>query len=109
VSITVSAKKRAGNDQDRVDVLVALYENGLVTECKAGENRRKLLTNEYVVRSLETACTLPAGADAVVTGQVLLELWQSFSPSTTGIVIFLQNPVSKEVFGAQQFHLPHTL
>jgi len=111
VSVTVSAKKRAGNDQDRVDVLVALYENGLVTECKAGENRRKLLTNEYVVRSLETACTLPppAGADAVVTGQVLLQLWQSFSPSTTGIVIFLQNPVSKEVFGAQQFQLPHTL
>jgi hypothetical protein len=94
-----------------VDVLVALYENGLVTECKAGENRRKLLTNEYVVRSLETACTLPpaADADAVVTGQVLLQLWQSFSPSTTGIVIFLQNPVSKEVFGAQQFHLPQTL
>jgi len=95
-----------------VDVLVAIYENGLVTECKAGENRRKQLTNEYVVRSLETACTLPAAAadaDAVVTGQVLLQLWQSFSPSTTGIVIFLQNPVSKEVFGAQQFHLPHTL
>jgi hypothetical protein len=108
VSVTVSTKKKTTDET--VDVMVALYENGLVTECTAGENRGKLLTNEYVVRGLETACTLQEGVPKKpVSGQVLFELWRGFSTSTTGIVIFLQNPASKEIFGAEHFQLPDTL
>lgn len=108
VSVTVSTKKKTTDET--VDVMVALYENGLVTECTAGENRGKLLTNEYVVRGLETACTLQEGVPKKpVSGQVLFELWPGFSTSTTGIVIFLQNPTSKEIYGAEHFQLPVTL
>jgi hypothetical protein len=108
VSVTVSTKKKTTDET--VDVMVALYENGLVTECTAGENRGKLLTNEYVVRGLETACTLQEGVPKKpVSGQVLFELWPGFSTSTTGIVVFLQNPTSKEIYGAEHFQLPVTL
>lgn len=45
-------------DNDGANILVALYENGLVTDCPRGENKGRVLSNDYVVRKLEKLCTV---------------------------------------------------
>lgn len=41
--------------------MVALFESGLVTEVRSGENARRTLANDYVVRLLRPVATLAAG------------------------------------------------
>ncbi|MFW5440157.1 MAG: DUF1223 domain-containing protein [Methylophilaceae bacterium] len=53
-SITLKANAEAVNvgDIKNADVFVALYQNGLVTKVKAGENVGRELKHDYVVRKL---------------------------------------------------------
>ncbi|KAL5147683.1 hypothetical protein HKD37_06G017299 [Glycine soja] len=45
-------------DNDGANIMVALSENGLVTDCPRGENKGRVLSNDYVVRKLEKLCTV---------------------------------------------------
>lgn len=105
VSLNVSLKSKV--EGYTLDVMVAIYENGLVTDCSKGENRGRILTNDFVVTGLERACTIQdLPAKKIAKGEVTLQLWEGFVKSKCGVVVFLQNPVSLEVFGAQQIDLP---
>ncbi|CAM6129215.1 unnamed protein product [Calypogeia fissa] len=105
VSLNISLKTKV--EGYKLDVMVAIYENGLVTNCAKGENRGRILTNDFVVTGLERACTIQdLPAKKVTKGEVILHLWEGFVRSKCGVVVFLQNPTSLEVFGAQQIDLP---
>lgn len=103
VSLSVSFKLKV---EGNVDVMVAIFENGQVTDCAKGENRGRVLTNDSIVRSLEKACTLQNGQSKKVQGQVSLKLWEAFSKAKCGMAVFLQNPSSMEVYGAQLLEFP---
>lgn len=92
VSVAEAAKR------GRVGVHVALYENNLANDVRAGENRGKRLRHDYVVRRLEGPLPLPAGER--------LELRQRFrlapewKRTDLGIAAFVQDHKSGEVLQA---------
>ncbi|XP_066395021.1 uncharacterized protein [Miscanthus floridulus] len=88
-------------------VLVALYENGLVTDCGRGENKGKSLLNDHVVRRLEKVAAVREGASAkkTVSGTVQFPLWDGFRATKCGLVLFVQN-AALQVLGVQHFDLP---
>lgn len=90
-----------------LDILVALYENGHVTDCTKGENRGRVLTNDFVVRCLEKACTVKdVSGRKTVTGKVTFNLWEGYNRSKCGLVMFFQNTSTMEIQGAQSLELP---
>lgn len=89
----------AGLERD-LDVLVALYENGLVTEVGSGENARRTLRNDYVVRRLQKAFVLPPAAGSRQAGEVTLPLDGAWKRANLGVVAFIQDPATLAVHGA---------
>jgi hypothetical protein len=88
-------------------VMVALYENGVVTDCGRGENKGKALLNDHVVRGLEKVAAVRDGASAkkTVSGSVQFPLWDGFRATKCGVVLFVQN-AALQVLGVQHFDLP---
>lgn len=103
VSLSISSKLKVDGN---LDVMVAMFENGVVTDCAKGENRGRVLTNDFIVRSLDKACTIQNGQTKKVQGQVSIKLWDTYSKAKCGMAVFLQNPSSMEVYGAQLVNLP---
>lgn len=108
VSGSVASKMKV--EEHKVDVMLAMYEDNLVTMCSKGANTGRTLTNDSVVRALERLCTLESGA-AKKNRQVnaTVSVWDGFTRSRAGAVVFLQNQVTKEVYGAQRVELPESL
>jgi len=70
-----------------LDILVALYENEHVIDCTKGENKGRVLTNDFVVRCLEKAHTVKdVSARKTVTGKVTFNLWEGYSRSKCRLV-----------------------
>jgi hypothetical protein len=83
-----------------LDLWVAVYETGLTTKVGAGENSSATLHNDYVVRRLEKALTLPAAAGAADSGEVVLGLDKRWQRESLGVAAFLQDPKTMVIYGA---------
>jgi hypothetical protein len=83
-----------------LDLWVAVYEIGLTTKVGAGENASRTLSNDFVVRRLEKALTLPGTAGAEDSGEVLLGLDKRWDREHLGIAAFLQDPKTMAIQGA---------
>ncbi|GLT83403.1 hypothetical protein SLE2022_016940 [Rubroshorea leprosula] len=106
LQVSISGALRTRIDSNGVDIMLALYENRLVNDCPSGENKGKVLVNDFVVRKLEKVCTVKdMNAKKTVTGTVTLTLWDGFNSSKCGVAIFLQNK-AHQIFGSQNFQLP---
>ena len=93
-------------DSTGIDIMVALYENGLVTDCPRGENSGRVLANDYVVRKLEKLCTVKdLAAKKTVSETAHFTVWDGFNSAKCGVAVFLQN-ASLQIFGTQSFQLP---
>ena len=96
----VSVASAAG--ETTVEVWLALYENNLESQVRAGENSGKTLRHDYVVRRLIGPLAL--GKDG------RLSLWQQIVPdpgwkrADLGVVAFVQNEASGEILQALQRH-----
>lgn len=90
----------------RADVMVALYESGLVTECDKGENKGRVLTNNYVVRRLEKLVSVKGiSPNKNLSASLQFTLWDGFNSATCGLLLFVQN-ASLHTFGVQRFQIP---
>ncbi|CAL9134799.1 Secreted protein [Musa troglodytarum] len=90
----------------RADVMVALYESGLVTDCDKGENKGRVLTNNYVVRRLEKLVSVKGiSPKKNLSASLQFTLWDGFNAATCGLLLFVQN-ASLHTFGVQQFQIP---
>ncbi|HEX6865329.1 MAG TPA: DUF1223 domain-containing protein [Thermoanaerobaculia bacterium] len=83
-----------------LDLWVAVYETGLTTKVGAGENASATLHNDYVVRRLEKALTLPGSAGAADSGEVVLGLDKRWKRERLGVAAFLQDPKTMVIHGA---------
>jgi len=83
-----------------LDLWVAVYETGLTTKVGAGENSSATLHNDYVVRRLEKALTLPGTAGATDSGEVVLGLDKRWKRERLGVAAFLQDPKTMVIHGA---------
>jgi len=82
-----------------LDLWVAVYEKDLTTKVGSGENASSTLHNDYVVRRLEKALTLPGtvGADS---GEIVLGLDKRWNRRNLGVTAFLQDPRTMAIHGA---------
>jgi hypothetical protein len=105
-SLTREAKGADGLKPARgLDVWVALYETNLTTAVGRGENARRTLRNDYVVRRLVKAFSLPATPGAAHSGAVALALDPAWKRADLGVAAFLQDPVTLAVQGAARERL----
>jgi hypothetical protein len=100
VRVTVEAALSREIDGERVEVLVAVVEDGLLTPVGRGENARRTLANDRVVRRLDRALTLPAEAGASATGELTVRLDPGWDRDRLGLAAFLQDPESLAIHGA---------
>ncbi|KAJ6728008.1 hypothetical protein OIU74_006123 [Salix koriyanagi] len=109
LQVSLSGALRAKVDHNGVKVMVALYESGLVTDCPRGENKGRVLSNEYVVKKLEKLCTVKdISAKKTVSGTVNFALWEGFNGSKCGVAVFVEDN-SHQIFGSQSIQLPDTI
>jgi hypothetical protein len=83
-----------------LDLWVAVYETGLSTKVGAGENASRTLANDFVVRRLERALTLPGAAGSSDAGEVVLGLDKRWNRERLGVAAFLQDPKTLAIHGA---------
>lgn len=110
LQVSLTGALRAKVDSHGTDIMVALYESGLVTDCQKGENKGRVLANDYVVRKLEKLCSVKdISAKKTVTGTVNFLLWEGFNSSKCSVAVFVQNGSTHHIFGSQSFQLPDNL
>jgi hypothetical protein len=87
------------------DVLVAVVEDGLVTDVPRGENRGRTLEHNAVVRRIGTVGEIAHGnGDArLTTSIVLAEDWQT---ERLRIIAFVQERDSRRIIGAASAEVP---
>jgi hypothetical protein len=103
LTVTVDAQAPAGA-RGRLEVWVALYESGLDTEVRGGENARKTLHDDYVVRRLERAFEVSGSGPR--QGAVTLRLDGEWVRGKLGVAAFLQDRKTREVLGAASTAVP---
>ncbi len=90
---------RSGGTGD-LDLWVAVYESGLSTSVKAGENASRVLRNDRVVRRFEKALTLPAAAGSEKSAEIVLGIDKRWKQDALGVAAFLQDPATLAIEGA---------
>lgn len=86
---------RARVDRGSARVMVALYENGIRTPVTRGENARKKLVNDGIVRWLGSAGDAGVTEKAMTISIPLDRQWKSIN-----IAAFLQDPRTFAIYGA---------
>ena len=109
LQVSLSGALRTKVDSNGANVMVALHESGLVTDCPMGENKGRILSNDFVVRKLEKLCTVKdISAKKTISGTVNFPLWPSFNPTKCSIAVFVQSG-SHQIFGSQNIDLPNNI
>jgi hypothetical protein len=83
----------------KLDLMIALYETGLVTAVGKGENGGSTLRNDYVVRVLRRAGRL-SSADSHKEFREEISIEKGWDRARLGVAAFLQDPSSLEICGA---------
>jgi hypothetical protein len=95
VAVRVNARLRASAIQDSVGIFVVLYENELVTQVNAGENRGSKLHHDFVVREWIGPKPLPAKSNADMA--VTISLPAGGQTGNFGVAAFVENLHTQEV------------
>jgi hypothetical protein len=100
LSIEVAAEVTGSVAGDKLNAVVAVFENDLVTKVERGENRGLTLRNDYVVRRLQTAFALEPKAGASGRRTLELKLGRDWKPENLGVAAFLQDKGSLQIHAA---------
>ncbi len=101
VRVEVSKISRA-SPRGRVDLWVAVTEDGLETDVELGENARRRLRHAAVVRHLKSIDTLDTPIPDHVAAEVDLAIESGWHFPNLRLVAFLQEQESRHVLGAVQ-------
>lgn len=97
VTVVISAVPVA-TGSERIEVIVAVAEDGLVSEVSRGENARRRLRHDAVVRTLAPIGSLLPGRQAGVFERVMVSPDRSRG-GTLRLVAFLQDSKTRRVLG----------
>jgi hypothetical protein len=92
ISVAETAKRQ------RAEVYLALYENNLANDVRAGENRGERLRHDYVVRRLEGPFSLQD--DGRLALRQRFRLSPDWKRTDLGVAVFVQDRESGEVLQA---------
>jgi hypothetical protein len=88
---------RHNHNAGPAELYIAVYENNLFTDVRAGENRGERLRHDYVVRTLIGPLAIPDGSlrwtDKIAIGK-------DWKPGDLGVAAFVQSARSGEVLQA---------
>jgi hypothetical protein len=98
--VRVSAEVAAATGARRLELLVAVFENGLVTAVGRGENRGRSLHDDFVVRRLEKAFSLAAAPGTRRERELEVKLARGVRVENRGVGAFLQDPDSMRIHAA---------
>ena len=100
LAVDLSVETPSSIDAKRLDAVVVLYENGITTEVRRGENAGRTLEEDFVVRRLSRAFSLEPKAGAKRQKRVTIDLERSWKAENVGVVVFLQDPDTMRIYGA---------
>jgi hypothetical protein len=83
-----------------LEVMLAIYENGLVSKIDRGENGGRQLTYDYTVRKLLSAFELKPVQGTSAVKALNIDLDPSWSADHLGVVAFIQDAASLRIDGA---------
>lgn len=110
LQVSLSGQLRMKLDNEGANIMVALYENSVVTDCPKGENKGRVLSNDFVVRKLEKLCSLKdISPKKNISGTLSFSLWETFNSSKCGVAVFVEQNNTHHIFGCLKFDLPSNL
>jgi hypothetical protein len=86
--------------QDKADVWMAVTEEGLHSDVKAGENKGKMLEHAAVVRTLEKIGSTPAKGATPFVANPQIKLKANWKRENLRVVVFVQDRKSWRIVGA---------
>lgn len=102
--IRVTIKPTLPAQGEPIELYVALYENNLETQVKAGENRGERLRHDYVVRSLIGPVAVASNPITHWDGHIPIS--PEWKLENIGLAAFVQSTASGEVLQATAQELP---
>jgi len=100
LTVDVTAEMTESVRAGKLQLVVAVFENGLVTSVERGENGGRTLRNDFIVRRLETGFSLEPKAGARRQTVLTLKLDPAWKLPNLGVAAFLQDPRSMRIYGA---------
>lgn len=94
----VTILPRTTSRNEPLQLYLAVYENNLHSDVKAGENRGRHLRHDYVVRSLTGPIPVPANDALRWRGQ--LAVASDWKPADVGVAAFVQSANTGEILQA---------
>jgi hypothetical protein len=79
---------------------LAVFESGLVTRVESGENARRILENDYIVRLLRPAMLIEPGQEVAQRERVRIALDPAWAIGNLGLAAFLQDSETLEIDAA---------
>ncbi|KAL2483656.1 hypothetical protein Fot_45100 [Forsythia ovata] len=108
LKVSLTGALRTKVDQG-ANIMVALYESGLVTNCTNGANKDRVLANDFVVKRLEKLCSVKdISAKKAVSEKLKFSLWEGFNSNKCGVAVFVET-TSHQILSSQNFQLPDNL
>ena len=96
--LAVKLHARVDKDVPQADLVVALFESGITTAVRSGENADRSLTNDFIVRWEDRATAVHANADATAT--VTIPIAKDWNANHLGVAAFLQDPTTLAIYGS---------
>ena len=100
LQVKVNAQLLSSAGPGRLVVMLAIYENGLVSKIGAGENGGREINYDYTVRKLLPAFELDATQPGSFVQEMTIDLDRSWSLDHLGVAAFIQDPTSLRIEGA---------
>jgi len=100
LQVKVDAQLLSTAGPGRLLVMLAIYENGLVSKIGGGENGGREITYDYTVRKLLPAFELDATQPGSFAQEMTIDLDRSWSLDHLGVAAFIQDPTSLRIEGA---------
>jgi hypothetical protein len=88
---------RSNKNAEPAELYIAVYENNLFTDVRAGENRGERLRHDYVVRTLIGPVAIPDGS---LRWTDKLAIGKDWKTGDLGVAAFVQSARSGEVLQA---------
>ncbi len=101
VAVRIAVELPPALGDRRLDLMLAVYETGLETPVRRGENGGRKLRDDYVVRSLLRAGRVSGGESAPARFEMTLTLGDGWVRSHLGVAAFLQDPRTLAIHGAR--------
>ncbi len=107
-AVEVDAVVALAEGQPGAVASVVIYESGLQTDVRRGENRGRELRNDFVVRRLRDIGTIEQGATNPRQVSARIPIDPSWRENALGVVVFLQDPASKRVYAVSRMNVGTT-